>query len=146
MGFSADRGDSLNVVNSAFVSDVAEVVTLPLWKQPENIELAKTGGQYLLIAMLALFAWFAVLRPLLRKHLYPPAPVPLAEEDAPPPAPGAVNPAQAQALSAASRQTEARERREQRNADNIQYAHTTSVKNPQVVAMLIKQWMAEEDD
>ena len=146
MGFSADRGDSLNVVNSAFVSDVVDTIELPLWKQPENIGLAKTAGQYLLAALLALFAWFAVLRPLLRKHLYSPAAqAPQAGEDKPP-NPGAVNTAQAQALSAASRQAEAQERREQRNADNIQYAKTTSVNNPRIVAMLIKQWIAEENE
>ena len=146
MGFSAERGDSVNVVNSAFASEAATVVELPLWKQPDNIALAKTGGQYLLIGLQALFAWFAVLRPLLRKHLYPPA-LPLAEkEDELLPAPGAVAQAPSQAQTAASRQAEVRERREQRNADNIQYAHTTSVKNPQVVAMLIKQWMAEKNE
>ncbi|WP_426144911.1 flagellar basal-body MS-ring/collar protein FliF [Polaromonas sp. DSR2-3-2] len=146
MGFSADRGDSVNVVNSAFASDAANVVELPLWKQPENIELAKTGGQYLLIGMLALFAWFAVLRPLLRKHLTPPA-LPLAEqEELALPAPGTAEQTPSPAQTAASRQVEAKARREQRNAENIQYAHATSAKNPQVVAMLIKQWMAEKDE
>ncbi|MEO8014731.1 MAG: flagellar basal-body MS-ring/collar protein FliF [Polaromonas sp.] len=146
MGFSADRGDSVNVVNSAFVSDVAEAVELPLWKQPENIELAKTGGQYLLIGMLALFAWFAVFRPLLRKHLAPPVLLEAEEEAQALPAPGSLEQAPSQAQTAASRQAEAKERRELRNAENIQYAHATSVKNPQVVAMLIKQWMAEKDE
>ncbi|CDS50327.1 Flagellar M-ring protein FliF [Polaromonas sp. CG9_12] len=146
MGFSADRGDSLNVVNSAFASDTVEAVELPLWKQPANIELAKTGGQYLLVALLALFAWFAVLRPLLRKHLHPPAPPQAEQDEETLPTPGTVEQPPSQAQTAASRQAEARERREQRNADNIQYAHETSAKNPQVVAMLIKQWMAEKDD
>lgn len=145
MGFSAERGDSLNVVNSAFVSDAAEAVALPLWKQAENIDLAKTGGRYLLLAILALFAWFSVLRPLLNKHLNPPVP-PAAEHEEVMPTPGAQEPAPSQAQTAASRHAEARERREQRNADNIQYAQTTSVKTPQVVAMLIKQWMAEKNE
>ncbi|MDB5938652.1 MAG: fliF [Polaromonas sp.] len=146
MGFSADRGDSLNVVNSAFASDAADAVELPLWKQPENIELAKTGSTYLLLALLALFTWFAVLRPLLRKHLYPPAPLQAEEEEETPPAPGNAEQAPSQAQTAAARQAEAKERREQRIAENIQYAHATSAKNPQVVAMLIKQWMAEKDE
>jgi flagellar M-ring protein FliF len=146
MGFSADRGDSLNVVNSAFASDAADAVELPLWKQPENIELAKTGSTYLLLALLALFAWFAVLRPLLRKHLYPPAPLQLEEAEESPLALNSVEQAPSQAQTAAARQAEAKERREQRIAENIQYAHATSAKNPQVVAMLIKQWMAEKDE
>ena len=146
MGFSADRGDSLNVVNSAFASDTADAVELPLWKQPENIELAKTGGQYLLLALLALFAWFAVLRPLLRKHLYPPVPPQAEQEEETPAARGTEEQAPSQAQTAAARQAEAKARREQRIAENIQYAQATSVKNPQVVAMLIKQWMAEKDE
>ncbi|MDB5779779.1 MAG: fliF [Polaromonas sp.] len=146
MGFSAERGDSLNVVNSAFASDAADAVELPLWKQPENIELAKTGSTYLLLALLALFAWFAVLRPLLRKHLYPPAPLQLEEAEESPLALNSVEQAPSQAQTAAARQAEAKERREQRIAENIQYAHATSAKNPQVVAMLIKQWMAEKDE
>lgn len=146
MGFSADRGDSLNVVNSAFASDVVQAVELPLWKQPENIELAKSASQYLLVVLLALFAWFSVLRPLLRKHLYPPTPLQSEEEEETLPAPSTAENAPSQAQTAASRQAEAKERREQRNAENIQYAHATSAKNPQIVAMLIKQWMSEKDE
>lgn len=145
MGFSAERGDSLNVVNSAFASDVAEAVALPIWKQPENIDLAKTGGKYLLLALLALFAWFSVLRPLLKKHLYAPTLVG-AEHEQVTPTPNAQGPATSQAQTAASRLAEAKERSEQRDADNIQYAQATSVKNPQVVASLIKQWMAEKNE
>jgi flagellar M-ring protein FliF len=145
MGFSAERGDSLNVVNSAFASDAAEAIELPLWKQPENIDLAKTGGKYLLLAILAVFAWFSVLRPLLNKHLHPPIP-PAAEHGEIAPTPGAQEQVPSQVQTAASRNAEAKERREQRNADNIQYAQATSVKSPQVVAMLIKQWMAEKNE
>jgi flagellar M-ring protein FliF len=145
MGFSAERGDSLNVVNSVFASDAAEAIELPLWKQPENIDLAKTGGKYLLLAILAVFAWFSVLRPLLNKHLHPPIP-PAAEHEEIAPTPGAQEQVPSQVQTAASRNAEAKERREQRNADNIQYAQATSVKSPQVVAMLIKQWMAEKNE
>ena len=80
MGFSQDRGDSLNVVNSAFADErEKEAPALDFWRDPANIPLAKTLGMYLLIALLALFAWFAVLRPLVRRHAAPPpAPVPVA--------------------------------------------------------------------
>ncbi|MGB4359890.1 MAG: flagellar basal-body MS-ring/collar protein FliF, partial [Rhodoferax sp.] len=72
MGFSAERGDSLNVVNSPFASEaVVASPELPIWRQPDNIALAKTAGQYLLLGLLGLYLWLAVLRPLLRKHLQP---------------------------------------------------------------------------
>ncbi|WP_332778036.1 flagellar basal-body MS-ring/collar protein FliF [Polaromonas sp.] len=135
MGYSRERGDSLNVVNSPFASDGSDVAELPLWKQPENIELAKTLGNYLLLGTLALYPWFAVLRPLLRKHLQAAPTVPLlagkeevqSESTEP----------QAQAL--------AQERQAQRHLDNIQYAQETAVKDPRMVAMLIKHWMGKNN-
>ncbi|SFC75549.1 flagellar M-ring protein FliF [Polaromonas sp. OV174] len=136
MGYSSERGDSLNVVNSPFASDNNnDVMVLPLWKQPENIELAKSVGKYLLLAMLALWLWFAVLRPLLRKHLQPPAaqaPVAADEKAAQPDD------------SAQQDQPQAQERQAQRHLDNIQYAQETAVKDPRMVAMLIKHWMGEK--
>ena len=143
MGYSAERGDSLNVVNSPFASDTIEVVELPLWRQPENIELAKTLGKYLLLSMLALYLWFGVLRPLLRKHLQPALPETGKEE-----AMAAISEehALAQAQIVAKAETEAQERQALRHQDNIQYAQSTAVKNPRMVAMLIKQWMAEKDE
>ncbi|MGA8783894.1 MAG: flagellar basal-body MS-ring/collar protein FliF [Polaromonas sp.] len=137
MGFSAERGDSLNVVNSPFASDSAEVAELPLWKQAENIELAKTLGKYLLLGLLALYLWFAVLRPLLRKHLepaQPPAPPVAGEEKTTPES----SESKVQAL------VEAKEREAERHQDNVQYAQETAVKDPRMVAMLIKHWMAEK--
>ena len=140
MGFSADRGDSLNVVNSAFASNTTEAVELPLWKQPENIGLAKTAGQYLLIGMLALFAWFAVFRPLLRKHLQP-EPVALPAPDS-----------QDDALEGNGQQVpaeflaQAQQRQEHRHVENVKYAQDLSVKDPQMVAMLMKHWMDEKNE
>jgi flagellar M-ring protein FliF len=69
MGFSKERGDSLNVVNVAFnepekLPDVAE---LPLWKQPETIAMAKDAGRYVAFALLVAYLVFGVLRPALRR-------------------------------------------------------------------------------
>ncbi|MBC7444120.1 MAG: flagellar M-ring protein FliF, partial [Polaromonas sp.] len=140
MGFSADRGDSLNVVNSAFVSDVSETVVLPLWKQPENIELAKTAGQYALVGMLALFAWFALFRPLLRKHLAPPQaalPAPVSQDAL---LPGAGQPVPAELLA------QAQEQQGQRHLENVKYAQDLSLKDPQMIAMLMKHWMDTKNE
>ena len=73
MGYSAERGDSLNVVNSQFAGEAPEP-ELPAWRQAGNIELAKSAGKYLLLGIAALWLWFGIARPLLRKHLQgPPA-------------------------------------------------------------------------
>jgi flagellar M-ring protein FliF len=134
MGYSQERGDSLNVVNSAFAREgqEEEARDVPVWRDPANIDLAKTIGQYLLYAALALFAWFAVLRPLLRKHLAPPAPAVAAA------------PAAAEASDAddgdLSRQS-ARQRELERQKADLDYAHQTADSDPRLVATLIKHWM-----
>jgi len=64
MGFNVQRGDSLNLLNSAF-NDVAETALpeIPLWKQPEIIALVKEILKYLLIAGAALYLFFGIIRP-----------------------------------------------------------------------------------
>lgn len=131
MGFSAERGDSLNVVNSPFASDASDAPELPIWRQPDNIEMAKAGGKYLLLGILALYIWFAVLRPLLRKHLHP---VPAQAA-----APGQEETPSADAVA------QSQERQAERHLENIRYAQETAAKEPRAVAMLIKHWMGEKN-
>ena len=80
MGFNKERGDSLNVLNSPFVTpEQPPFVEPPVWKNPEYIAMAKDGGRYLLLAVVLLYLFFGVLRPLLKKVAPPPAPVPALE-------------------------------------------------------------------
>ena len=65
MGFNKDRGDSLNVVNTQFSSEMEP--ELPLWKQPDMIQLAKEIGKYVLLAAVLLYLYFGVLRPIIWK-------------------------------------------------------------------------------
>ena len=68
MGYNQQRGDTLNVVNSPFAGVEQEVVPeLPLWKQPDTIQFAKDLGKYLLAALVLLYLFFRVLKPMLRK-------------------------------------------------------------------------------
>jgi flagellar M-ring protein FliF len=85
MGYSKERGDSLNVTNSAFsVPEVEPATEVPLWKQSETIATAKDIGRYVLIAGVVLFLVLGVLRPLLTKLSEVRLPEPAAPgEDAP---------------------------------------------------------------
>ena len=65
MGFNAQRGDSINLLNSAF-SEVQEIPEIPLWRQPEMIALAKQLLLYALIAMAAIH--FGIIRPAVRRY------------------------------------------------------------------------------
>jgi flagellar M-ring protein FliF len=67
VGFSQPRGDSLNVVNVPFNVDEKIVETeVPLWKQPENISLAKEIGKGLVLVIGLLVLVFGMIRPALR--------------------------------------------------------------------------------
>ena len=68
MGYDQQRGDTLNVVNSPFAGAEKEVIPeVPLWKQPDNIQLAKDIGKYLIAIAVLLYLFFGVLKPMLRK-------------------------------------------------------------------------------
>ena len=68
MGFNKDRGDTLNVANSAFAGVTKEeIVEEPIWKKPESLQMAKDVGKYILGAAVVLYLFFGVLKPLLAK-------------------------------------------------------------------------------
>lgn len=133
MGYSRERGDTLNVVNSPFANETKDTPELPVWREPDNIEMAKTAGKYLLLGMLALYLWFAVLRPLLRNYLQP-------ERT---PSGGAA--AESTVADNADPEVQAQDRQTQRHLDNIQYAREAALKDPRMVAMLIRHWMEKKD-
>ncbi len=132
MGFNAARGDTLNVVNSLFTSDATDAPELPWWRQPDNIGLAKELGKYLLLVMLGLFAWFAVIRPLLRQHLY------LAKT-------GAQSAAlvQAHAADPLAPGHPASPEEAKRQEENVKFARQQAIDDPRMVAMVIKHWLGK---
>ena len=65
MGFSEPRGDSLTVVNSAFAVAETEVVpALPMWKQPDNIEMAKLVLRYLFGIVILVVLYRKLMKPM----------------------------------------------------------------------------------
>jgi len=65
VGFDARRGDTVRVVNSAFLSPepIAELPAIPLWEQAWLMDIIKQVGGLLLVLVLIFF----VLRPTLRR-------------------------------------------------------------------------------
>jgi flagellar M-ring protein FliF len=84
MGYSKERGDSVNVVNTAFNTvEFGPAEALPLWKQPDVVALAKELGKATLFLMLTLIVVFGVVRPALKSigaqpKALPPQPLPAA--------------------------------------------------------------------
>jgi flagellar M-ring protein FliF len=72
MGFDANRGDTLNVQNAAFNVEKEVVDEIPLWKQPDMVDLGKDIAKYLLIALVMLIVVFGIIKPALRPLLNTP--------------------------------------------------------------------------
>ena len=68
IGVSKARGDSVNVMNAAFTQEEQPqpAAELPLWKQPENISMAKEAGKHIGLVLLGLITIFGVIRPALK--------------------------------------------------------------------------------
>lgn len=67
VGFSAERGDSVQVVNAAFTRvPTSSDPELPLWKDPETMSLARDIGKQLGFVVLALIILFMFIRPALQ--------------------------------------------------------------------------------
>lgn len=71
VGFSKERGDSVNVVNAPFALDKSDSVETPLWRQPEVLELARSFAWPLGTVLLAALVLLGLVRPAL-KGLAPP--------------------------------------------------------------------------
>lgn len=125
IGFDEKRGDTVNVVNSPFtVPEEAPTPQPPFWKQPEILSLAKDLGLYLLLALLAAYLVFGVLRPLLHNLLAAgSAGRPLAVEESVPEL-AAPPPAQASGLEA---------------------ARQLARQDPKVVANVVKSWVGGDE-
>ncbi len=80
IGFKQDRGDSVKVINTPFRIENVKQVELPLWKQPELIDMLRAAAVPAALAMVALLLFFGMVKPALKAAL---APLPLAAPGAP---------------------------------------------------------------
>ena len=66
IGFNAERGDSVNLMNTPFQQEARLASDLPVWQQPETIELVKTIMWPVGLVLAALILMFGVVRPILK--------------------------------------------------------------------------------
>jgi flagellar M-ring protein FliF len=121
IGFSQQRGDTLNVVNAAFnVEPVEAIPESAFWQQPDTVAFAKEIGKHLLALSLALYVVFGVLRPMLRQLAeLPPAPEPAAIESFEPIETGQVG--------------------------RLESARQLARRDPKVVANVVKSWVSGDE-
>ncbi len=72
IGFSQERGDSVNLMNAPFAQEKITLPEVPLWKQPEMQEMARSFAWPLGTLLLAVLVLFGVIRPALQSLSKPP--------------------------------------------------------------------------
>ncbi len=66
IGFSQDRGDSVNLMNAPFVIDKPVEVVVPLWRQPELLDLARSLAWPVGTLLLAALVLLGFIRPAMK--------------------------------------------------------------------------------
>lgn len=66
IGFSKDRGDTINVVTAPFTKEKVNVEPLPMWQQPELLDLARTLAWPLGTLLFGALVLMGAVRPALK--------------------------------------------------------------------------------
>ncbi len=137
VGFEAQRGDSLNLLNSAFNQTQEVVVDMPLWQQPEMIALAKELLKYVLIGGGVLYLLLGIIRPAFRRAFEPP---PMPEEGGAMSLEGSLLPG-----GEAGSEQGGQSRPRNAYADNLQVAKQLAKDDPKIVATVVKEWVNKDE-
>lgn len=137
MGFSAERGDSLNVLNTQF-NDTSEVIeTLPFWQHPVLLEKLLEAGRWLLLILVAWLLWRKMIVPQIAKKR--------AAEKAALEAKKTPQKQQPETNAEMDEKMRRKLARQRVSAElQSQRIRELAEKDPRVVALVIRQWMSNE--
>ena len=128
IGFNKERGDSVKVINAPFKVEPVTNVEVPLWKQPDVIDLLRSLAVPAGLALIGMLVFFGLIRPALKAALAP----------APAPAPGAK-------LSAVVDDTqELPALPAPRSSQHLAGARALAKDNPAAVAGIVRGWVNGE--
>ena len=130
VGYSADRGDSVNLVSAPFMDSGAAPVELPMWKDPEIQAMAKSLGVPIALALFGALVLLGLVRPLLKASKTAPG--------------GQLNAIEGDALdrpALAGLVTDLSPTKEQERMDQ---ARSLAKQNPIAVANIVKTWINGE--
>lgn len=137
VGYNPARGDTINVATSPFAGLGAEPA-LPIWKDPEMVELGKEGLKYLLVLLVVLFVYFAIIRPLMKSVMPPPTEAEKAEA-AEAGEPGEEGEEGVEVSLSGAAQANTYEAK-------LARARELAKEDPKMVANLIREWMGVNDE
>lgn len=136
IGYSSARGDSVNILNSAFNGVVEEPVP-PFWEQDRFYALLMAIARYLVIAIIAWVMWRKLVQPAWARHQETSLRRLEMEKEA-----------RQEALEEKKRAAEKSSHdRAQQRVDtelNSQQLRELAEQEPRVIALVIRQWMSKE--
>lgn len=142
MGYSTDRGDSVNVVNSQFTQTDETGGDLPFWQQQSFFDQLMNAGRWLLVALVAFILYRKMVRPqLLRKQEMAKVALEQATEQA-----KQREDDQAFSVSLSKDEQEQERKSKHRMSAEVmsQRIRDMSENDPRIVALVIRQWMSNE--
>lgn len=130
VGYSADRGDSLSVVNGQF--NEQGDIDPPFWKNPEYRELAMELVKYLVFAFILFMAWRIVINPIIQGLIQAKAVADARVE-------------RQKEESAREQAAEQRAAEMSRYEENLNTARTMAHDDPRAVAMVLRSWLNKDE-
>ncbi|WP_406703937.1 flagellar basal-body MS-ring/collar protein FliF [Sodalis sp.] len=138
MGFSSERGDTLNIVNTRFVANQDMLPPLPFWQDPSLQAMAFSTLRYALVALLFWLAWRKGFRPLWLRQQEIERERIRAQYEANQPRD------EPRPVSRSELEKETREKARQAMEDSIQQLRDIAAARPQMVARILRQWITRE--
>ncbi|MFM9424133.1 flagellar M-ring protein FliF [Variovorax sp. GrIS 2.14] len=144
IGFSKDRGDSVNLMNAQFLSEHNEVVEVPIWKNPEMLDTARSFAWPVGLVLIGAIVLFGLVRPGLKTLATMQPPQQLTNEPGrqlnamvadTPQRPSLSSPSVAEALPRPEAAEQAR----------LEGARQMARQNPVAVANIVKTWVNGDD-
>ncbi len=142
MGFSTERGDSLNVVNTQFVQSDDLGGALPFWQQAVFINGLMSAGRWLLVLLVAWILWRKIVKPLVQ----PKAPVTASTSANAATQATAARTTEDTVVKLNKDQLDDKKRAQQREntESRAQRIRDITDNDPRIVALVIRQWMSNE--
>ncbi|QNK74344.1 flagellar M-ring protein FliF [Variovorax sp. PAMC28562] len=144
IGFSKDRGDSVNLMNAQFLSERNEVAEVPIWKNPEMLDTARSFAWPVGLVLIGAIVLFGLVRPGLKTLATMQPPRQLTNEPGrqlnamvadTPQRPSLSSPSVAEALPRPEAAEQAR----------LEGARQMARQNPVAVANIVKTWVNGDD-
>ncbi|CAM4297919.1 flagellar basal-body MS-ring/collar protein FliF [Kerstersia similis] len=136
VGYNEARGDTVSLANSPFNETLVQAEETPFWRDPFYLDLGRSMLQYLFYFLLALFAWRAVIRPILAQRQAPASNPAVASA-----APSETQIQQIQEAQNAALREQQLHAEKQSHEKNLAAARELAQKDPRAVAMIIRAWM-----